>query len=164
MTVEQVAATAGVAKATVYRRWASKAELVFELVLHGNALQPPGDTGTLEGDLLALTRHVITLLTAPPARQAIPGLLADLRADPLLAERFQRTFIDAERQLVRRLLTRAVERGELTSTTDPVDVHAQLLGTVFAWVHLAADRPPAGLADRITRALLATIHQSAYAY
>ncbi len=159
-SIEQIAVTAGVAKTTVYRRWASKAELVFEVVVHGRVVEPPSDTGTLDGDLTALTTHVVALLSAASAREAVPGLLADLRADPTLAARFEDIFIEAERQLVSRLLLRAVERGELVKAPDPRDVHAQLLGTVFAWVHLVADPQP-DVVRRVSAALSTTVRHGA---
>jgi len=142
MSVEQVAVSAGVAKATIYRRWASKAEMVF---------------GALAGDLAALVRRVVTLLSAPAARQALPGLLADLRRDPLLAERFQATVIQSQREVVAAILQRAVARGELRGQPDAAAVHAQLLGTVFGWLHLMFSDPPDDLADQVTEALLAAL-------
>jgi len=132
MSIKQVAAAARVPKTAIYRRWASKAEMVFALVIHGEAIQRPADQGTLAEDLRVLVERVVALLSAPAARQALPGLLADLRRDPSLADRFHASFIDAEKQLVGALLDRAVLRGELVTELDPADVHAQLLGTVFA--------------------------------
>lgn len=157
VSVERVAATAGVAKTTLYRRWPSKAEMVFALVVHADTVTPPADTGTLHGDLEALTEHVVGLLAAPAARQAFPGMIADLRADPVLAARFQQTVITIQRELVGRLLERAHDRGELALVPDPADVHAQLLGTVFAWLYLMEDTVPTDLAGRISTALMATI-------
>ena len=62
LTIEKVAAASGVAKTTIYRRWASKAEMVFDLVVHRADQAPPINTGTLAGDVKALTdappRHV----------------------------------------------------------------------------------------------------------
>lgn len=157
MSVEQVAVRAGVAKATVYRRWASKAEMVFGIVVHGEAIEPPADSGALAGDLRALVGHVVTLLSAPAARRALPGLLADLQRDPMLAERFQATVVQAQRAVVTRVLERAVARGEMNGRPDAPAVHAQLLGTVFAWLHLVSGAPPDDLADQITEALLAVL-------
>lgn len=157
MSVEQVASTARVAKSAIYRRWASKAEMVFALVVHGDAIQPPADQGSLAADLEALSERVLELLSAPAARQALPGLLADLRGDPQLTDRFQASFVEAERRLVTALLDRAVLRGELQYVPEVVDVHAQLLGTAFAWVFLLADAPPPDLARRISISVLATL-------
>lgn len=159
MSIEQVATTAKVAKTAIYRRWASKAEMVFTLVIHGEAIEDPPDTGNLAGDLRVLTERVLALLSAPAARQALPGLLADLRGDPLLARRFHSSFIEAERRLVEVLLDRAVQRGELSRAPDPMDPHAQLLGTVFAWVFLLNEEPPPELADQISAAVLATLQK-----
>lgn len=157
LSIEQVAHVAKVGKAAIYRRWASKAEMVFALVVHDEEIEPAADRGTLTGDLHLLAERVIAILSAPPARHALPGLLADLRRDPLLAERFQASFIGAERRLVASLLERAAARGELVAAPDPADVHAQLLGTAFAWIFLVAEEAPADLANRLTAAALATL-------
>jgi AcrR family transcriptional regulator len=159
MSIEQVAAAAKVPKTAIYRRWASKAEMVFALVIHPETIERPADQGTLAADLRVLIERIVALLSAPAARQALPGLLADLRRDPSLAERFQASFIEAEKQLVRALLDRAVRRGELAKEPDPADVHAQLLGTVFAWLYLLAAEPPADLADRVRSSVLATLQK-----
>lgn len=157
MSIEQVAIAADVAKATIYRRWASKAEMVFSVVVHGEDIEPPADSEELAGDLRALVAHVIALLSEPAARQALPGLLADLQRDPLLAQRFQATVIQAQRTVVSRVLDRAVARGEINAGSDAPEVHAQLLGTVFAWLHLVSDAAPDDLADRVTAALIAAL-------
>ncbi len=157
LSIEQVARAAKVGKAAIYRRWASKAEMVFALVVHEEAIQAPFDHGSLVDDLCVLAEHVIELLSAPAGRQALPGLLADLHGDARLAARFHASFIDAERRLVASLLERAAARGELVTRPDPADVHAQLLGTAFTWIFLVADEPPPDLAARIAAAVFATL-------
>jgi len=159
LSIEQVASVAKVAKTAIYRRWASKAEMVFAVVIHDEAIELPADQGTLAGDLRVLTERVVALLGTPAARHALPGLLADLRGDPVLAKRFHASFIEAERQLIESLLRRSVRRGELTEQPDPADVHAQLLGTAFAWIFLLTDTPPADLASRIASSVLATLQR-----
>jgi len=159
MSIEQVASVAKVAKTAIYRRWASKAEMVFAVVIHDEAIELPADQGTLAGDLRVLTERVVALLGTPAARHDLPGLLADLRGDPVLAKRFHASFIEAERQLIESLLRRSVRRGELTEQPAPADVHAQLLGTAFAWIFLLTDTPPADLASRIASSVLATLQR-----
>lgn len=156
LSIEQVALAAGVGKATIYRRWASKAEMVFALVLHDETIEPAEDQGSLLGDLRALAGRILALLSAPSARRALPGLLGDLRDDPLLTEHFQATLIHAERQVVAALLDRAVERGELVVRPSTADVHAQLLGTAFAWLFLVGEEPSPDLAERIARRAVAS--------
>jgi len=133
--------------------------MVFAVAIHGEAIEPPVDQGTLAADLRVLSQRVVELLGTPAARHALPGLLADLRGDPLLAKRFHASFIETERQLIESLLQRAVRRGELTEQPDPTDVHAQLLGTAFAWIFLLIDAPPADLAGRIASSILATLQK-----
>jgi AcrR family transcriptional regulator len=159
MSVERVAATAGVAKTAIYRRWASKAELVFAMAIHSEALEPAEDRGSLAADLRVLTERVVALLADPVAVQALPGLLADLRGDPSLAQRFQAVFVSAERRLIQTLLDRAARRGELSAPVDAADVHAQLLGSAFAWVFLFQGDLPPDLSGRIATAVLITLQK-----
>jgi AcrR family transcriptional regulator len=157
VTIEGVAAKAGVGKTAIYRRFLSKAELVFDAAVHGLELAPPEDTGSLRGDLAALIQRIVASLTRPAAAAAIPGLIADLGRDPGLAARFERTFVAEERAVVAEVLDRAAARGELRGPFDPELAHALLLGPVFAWLHLLR-RPPANLAvclaERIEAALV----------
>lgn len=159
MSIEQVAATAKVAKTAIYRRWASKAEMVFALVIHGEAVEGAADQGSLAEDVRVLSKRVVALLSAPAARQALPGLIADLRSDPLLAKRFHSSFIEAQRGVVEVLLNRAVQRGELVRAPDPADVHAQLLGTAFAWIFLLGEEPFPDLPRRISANVLASLQR-----
>uniref|UniRef100_A0AAU2JJG0 TetR/AcrR family transcriptional regulator n=1 Tax=Streptomyces sp. NBC_00049 TaxID=2903617 RepID=A0AAU2JJG0_9ACTN len=149
LTMDAVAARARVGKAAIYRRHASRGELVFSALVHGREPQPLPDTGTLLGDLTALASLTLTIFSDPVVAAATPGLLADLKQQPDIAARFQETFIAGERAEVTRLLERAFARGELTSPADPALVHAAVLGTSFAWVFLMAQPPAPALAPRI---------------
>ncbi|MFI5985401.1 TetR/AcrR family transcriptional regulator [Streptomyces sp. NPDC051555] len=149
LTVDAVAARARVGKAAIYRRHASRGELVFSALVHGRAPQPLEDTGTLRGDLTALAALILGIFSDPVAAAATPGLLADVKRQPEIAARFQATFVAEERALVTGLLERAVARGELAALPDPALVHAAVLGTVFAWVFLLENPPAPDLAPRI---------------
>ena len=157
LTIEAVAARARVGKAAIYRRWASKADLVFASAVHPLDLPPPSDTGSLPGDLAALVGSIIACLTPPAAAEAVPGLLGDLSHDPELANRFRTTFIEQERATVVIILERAASRGELGEWPDPNLVHSLLLGSVFSWLFLQRKRPTRDLAvqigDSVARAL-----------
>jgi AcrR family transcriptional regulator len=149
VSVEAVAARAGVGKPAIYRRFASKPELVFAHAIHGPELGPPPDTGSLRGDLAALVEGIIGGLAAPAAAAAVPGLLADLARDPELGRRFRATFVEQERARVVAVLERAVGRGELARPPDPALVHACLLGPVFAWLFLLQAPVARDLAARL---------------
>jgi AcrR family transcriptional regulator len=152
LTVDAVARRAGVGKAAIYRRFASRAEMVFVATVSGSDATPLPDAGSLHADLLALVARLLDAFGAPAARQAVPGLLADVRADPALAERFRTALVARERASVLAVLDRAVARGEVATRPDPQLVHALLLGPVFAAVFLVK-LDPADLPMRLATVL-----------
>jgi AcrR family transcriptional regulator len=158
LSIEGVAARAGVGKPTIYRRYRSKAELVFETVIHPPELGRAPDTGSLERDLVVLIQGIVDVFRRPAAARAVPGLIEDVSRDPELARRFRDRFVEPERQWVEEILDRAVERGELGVGPDPDLVHALLLGPVFSWIFLARNPVRRGLAkqlaDHVSRAIV----------
>jgi AcrR family transcriptional regulator len=156
LSIDRVAARAGVGKAGIYRRWRSKAEMVFACVIHGMEITPPPALGSLRADLAAVVEQILVVLSGPSARQAVPGLVADTTSDPELAARFAATFIRRERAILSALLDRAVARGEI-GDVDPAFVHAQLLGAVFAWLFLLSAEPPPDLPARLADSVAASL-------
>jgi AcrR family transcriptional regulator len=131
VTIEGVAARAGVAKTTVYRRWRSKAELLFDAAIHPAELGPPPDTGDLHGDLAAVAALVVEDLTRPEAMLALPGLLADVGRDDGLRAALRERFIGAERAWLATIVARAAARGEVPEATDPDLALDLLLGPLL---------------------------------
>ncbi|RCS82593.1 TetR/AcrR family transcriptional regulator [Brachybacterium alimentarium] len=154
LTIEKVAAASGVAKTTIYRRWASKAEMVFDLVVHRADQAPPINTGTLAGDVKALAERAVALVTGDPGRDVLPGLLADMAGDAQLAARLREAFVSAARDDITAILDRALDRGELTGEADADGFHAALLGIPYAHVHLLADDGAGRLSERLADQLL----------
>ncbi|NEW43336.1 TetR/AcrR family transcriptional regulator [Nocardia cyriacigeorgica] len=145
LTVDAVAARAGVSKAAIYRRYATKQEMTFAVLLHDLREDPPGDTGSLRGDLGALAERIGEQLSRSSS-DVMTGLLADVRADASLGDRFAGTYLAVERTIITTLLDRAVSRGELSRRPDPAVVHVLLLGPLFAWL-IMLDEDPAGAPD-----------------
>ena len=117
LSMERVAERARASKASLYRRWPSKVELVLAAVyglLPGPASQI--DTGTLRGDLLALFRNAAGLL-AGPAGTAIRGLISDALRDPELAAQLRSYTRGRSLAAMREVVRHATERGELSSGT-----------------------------------------------
>jgi AcrR family transcriptional regulator len=112
LTIDAVAGRAGAGKATCYRRWAGKAELVVDAI--GRMKQQPvlPDTGTLRDDLVELTCHFHdsedTFRTAVQA-----GLVSGLVRDANLREVFAEQFIAPRKAVFRAVFERAIERGEI---------------------------------------------------
>jgi AcrR family transcriptional regulator len=119
-TIDAIAARAGASKATIYRRWPGKPELVADAVRRRArpALLGLPDTGTLRGDLLAGVEAIGQAMTSK-AGLVFFGLLVAMRTDPALAA------LVREQMLGRRLrpednpVSRALARGELSPGTDP---------------------------------------------
>ena len=124
VTIEAIATRARAGKATIYRRWNSKADLYIDAV---NQLKPPApappDTGSLVGDLRQLFTENL-----PDDRGflMVGGVANALQQDPTLAESFRDRFIRPRRALLRTVLERAVKRGEIPAGRD-----IELVGDVF---------------------------------
>ncbi|MDT0276327.1 TetR/AcrR family transcriptional regulator [Blastococcus goldschmidtiae] len=113
LTMDAVAAEAGVGKATIYRRWRTKEELVVDTVSDLNAEQASTpDTGSLEGDLRQLLRSMVALVNGP-AGAAIQALLSSMQHQPALAAAFRAGPLAAWQTAFRETWARAEQRGDL---------------------------------------------------
>jgi AcrR family transcriptional regulator len=112
LTVDAVAATARASKATVYRRWPSKGELVLAAFIEGirQAAVAP-ETGSLRGDLLRVGEVICE--QADQHATTIRAVLVEISHDPALSDAMQHQFLDQRRALIAHILRQAVERGEI---------------------------------------------------
>jgi AcrR family transcriptional regulator len=112
LTVDAVASTARASKATVYRRWPSKGELVLAAFVEGirQAAVPP-ETGSLRGDLLRVGEVICEQVHQHA--NTIRAVLVEISRDPALRDAMQHQFLDQRRALIERILRQAVERGEI---------------------------------------------------
>jgi len=113
LTIDAVAARAGAGKATCYRRWAGKAELVVDAVGRMKAAPRLPDTGTLRGDLIELTCHFHDTEDAAFRTDVQAGLVSGLVRDAKLREVFAEQFIAPRKAVFRTVFERAIERGEI---------------------------------------------------
>lgn len=127
LTMDQVAAQARASKATLYRRWESKAELVLDAVVRAKELpsDDPADTGTLRGDLMADTCGPNGWAEDLPM-SVLAGLLTAVNADPHLRALWQERFLGPRLARNRTIFERARARGEIAD-----DVDIDLLGTLL---------------------------------
>ncbi|TDD21535.1 TetR/AcrR family transcriptional regulator [Actinomadura sp. KC06] len=140
LTMAEVATRAGVGKAAIYRRHATKQEMIFDVLLPDRFLAVAPDRGSLRADLAAVLAEIADAMASPPPG-TVPGLLADIHADPALQDRFDERYLGAQRQTLTEILDRAAARGELTTRPDPATLNALLVGPVFAWLFLLSESP-----------------------
>ena len=132
VTIEGVAARAGVGRPTIYRRWPSKPAVVVAALVQSDRLALPApDTGSLRNDLIAVQRHQVERMNSPDARRVTAGLIADLADDPELADTYVSQFLAPRRATVWEVLQRGVDRGELDADVDLAFVYDLLVGPLF---------------------------------
>jgi len=121
MTIDMVATRAKAGKATLYRRWPSKSELVIDAVacMKSHLLDPASlpDTGTLRGDLVAMVKPP-TIEDAERKLKVMTGLVSMVARNPELAEAVQTALIEPRAAVNRTLFQRAIDRGEIPSDAD----------------------------------------------
>lgn len=119
LTVDKIAACAGAGKATIYRRWSGKAELVVDALMCQKPNLAVPDTGSLRDDLLALARQATEGKDQNLDAQVFVGLVSALPHDPELREVFQERLMDPHVATLKTLFERAAARGEIAPLADP---------------------------------------------
>jgi AcrR family transcriptional regulator len=137
--MEDVAVQAGVGKATVYRRWRSKGDLVVAAM--GDILLaevPDADTGSIEGDLRSLIQDTVRFAASSQGARFLRMCLSESLRDERVAALYRK----ATEQRVQRLqlaVTRAVDRGEVRADTQAEHISSWVGGLVAH--RLIADLP-----------------------
>jgi AcrR family transcriptional regulator len=143
MTVDMVAARAKAGKATLYRRWPSKAELVIDAVacMKQGDFTPDQlpDTGTLRGDLVAMIKpHSIS--DGERKLRVMAGVVSMLSRDPELADAVNRAITEPRAAVNRRLMQRAIDRGEVRADAD-IETIAHIGPSMAAYRVLVQRKP-----------------------
>jgi AcrR family transcriptional regulator len=118
LCVEAVAARAGVGKATVYRRWKNKEDLLLAALGSLKSPLPDPDTGSVRDDLIAMVT-VMSQDAVDPARQRqFTLLLGEGEKYPKLMARFAETVVEPRRDIMRNALRRGIEAGQIRPDLD----------------------------------------------
>jgi AcrR family transcriptional regulator len=140
ITVEGIAQRAGVGKATVYRRYANKAEIMVEAIRsHGCATFALVDTGDVRADLLRFWRALAESFVGADG-PIMTAVSAEKARHPELRAEMERVFLTERRAFVRQLITDAVARGDLPASTD-VELLANI-GPAVLWQQLTLESSP----------------------
>jgi AcrR family transcriptional regulator len=130
LTVERVAAAACVGRATIYRHWPRRADLVMDAVRSVKGRQPVSTSGSLRGDLIAQATGLSEALSSTAFGTILPAIIEAARRDEDLAA-LHRVLIDEKRAEARGLVDAAVDRGEVPATIDRDLVLDLVVGPVF---------------------------------
>jgi AcrR family transcriptional regulator len=148
LTMDAVASRAKASKATLYRRWSSKANLVIDALSHMKGPHELPDTGSLRGDLRAAFCGMGGL-NDPEMIAVFSSVLTAIARDPEFAEHFRTHFIEEKVEGSRSIWQRARERGELRPDADLDLLSPALAGIVLHRVFVLGQLPDEDLITRV---------------
>ena len=159
VTIEGIAAKAGVAKQTIYRWWDSKTDILFDALTQDAAeFFSVSDTGDLGRDLRARLRELASFLSGTDAGAMVRALAGQALHDPAVADRFASEFVASQRALDRQPFLHAAARGELASDADVELALDQLAGPVYYRVLITGEPVTPAYTDALVdRFLAATV-------
>lgn len=155
LSVEGVAARAGVAKTTIYRRWRSKDDLALAVLIDMvEQMVSVPELGDTQAEFVAFVDSVVTILGTTLMGRVMQGLASDLAADPDLAQAFRERVVAVRVAEVRRLVERGIARGDLRPDADYELANELLFGPIYYRL-LFTGLPLSGdLARRVVAAIL----------
>jgi AcrR family transcriptional regulator len=148
LTIEGIAARAGVGKQTIYRWWPSKADVLLEAGAAKADLDVPvTDHGSYRADLRAFLEASYAIGNQPELAGALRALMAEAQLDREFGERFRVSFLERRREAFGVITGRARERGDLPGRPEAATVADIVFGTI--WYRILATRRPfdAGLVE-----------------
>jgi AcrR family transcriptional regulator len=149
LTMDSVARRARASKATLYRRWETKASLVVEALVRAKEAPHPveHDTGSLRGDLIATFCGHEGLSGA--ATGVMGAVITAVSTDPDFAEEFRAKFIAPKVELSNAIYTRAQERGEIGEDIDVEVIAPALAGILMHRAFILGDLPDDATIERV---------------
>jgi AcrR family transcriptional regulator len=140
MSMDAVAQRAGVGKATIYRRWPGKAEMVLDTVRsRGLPIDDAEDTGSLRGDLLALFVRLEPLLSEESLGH-LSGVFVAMRRDPELGAAVKEQMLEGWARATRTIVERAVARGDVVPPgDDKLELFSRVAPSIVLWRYFMTD-------------------------
>jgi AcrR family transcriptional regulator len=125
VSMDAVAAAAHAGRASLYRRWPSKAQMVAEAIRRSRKDIEVWDTGSIRGDLMACMREACAEMN-DGAAGLIAGLTGAIRNDPDLAHELRESIVQTRREALRAWVQRCVNDGLLVAGAD-LDAIAEVM-------------------------------------
>jgi AcrR family transcriptional regulator len=148
LTMEMVRARSGVGKATIYRRYANKDDLVKAAIVHlHHDLPVPEDTGSLRGDFAEVLWAAVGAAQETGAAHIVPRLLGESAHDPELQRLFYDNIVAPRRRVLKALLERGIARGEVRPDAD-LEVTMDLLVGSIMYRGMISGMDTIAMADR----------------
>jgi AcrR family transcriptional regulator len=154
LSIERIARTAGVGKATIYRRWSGKEELFVDVVRAAEPVDPPLPGTSMRDDLVVLLEQVRRRGLANRSSAILHSVQAQMKSSPKLWAAYHATVVAPRRRLGLEVLRRGRENGELRT-----DLDLELLNDLFVGPVLvrAVLRPDADLPDDLAEQVVDTL-------
>lgn len=152
MSIDGVALKAGVSKPTIYRRWTSKADLATAAVRTLQLVEPPVDTGSAKEDLIRTLENFSRSLLRPNGMSLIGTVIAEESHTPDLIRLFRERLVAPRRAMLRGILRRALESGEVQAGIDLDTVTNMMVGAFYAR-YLVNSKVPRSFARSVVESL-----------
>lgn len=154
LTIEGIAARAGVGKQTIYRWWPSKADVLLDAgVTKAELYVPVTDHGSYAADLRAFLAASYDLANKPHLADVLRALMAQAQIDPAFGERFRVAFLQRRRDALRVVVDRARQRGDLPARPAGDVVADIVFGTIWYRVIATRRQLDTGLVDDLVATL-----------
>jgi len=153
VSVDMVAEVTGVSKATIYRRWKSREDLIFEAMTYIKYPQAAPDTGSLRKDVAVLLGDLVSFLNRPDGGKVYAAFLNSAIRNPKLAK-LRGEVSRSARVNYHTAVKRSIARGELRPETN-IDVLIEALIAPFVYRRLGSpDDVPSDLIDQVVDVVL----------
>ncbi|MFF0450386.1 TetR/AcrR family transcriptional regulator [Streptomyces sp. NPDC004609] len=158
LSIERIARTAGVGKATIYRRWEGKEALFVDVVRSIEPVDAPLPGTSVRDDLVAMIESLRRRGLAKRSSTLLLSIFAQMQAYPQLWDMYNRVSVTPRRTLLREILRRGVENGEIRADLDPDLLNDLFVGPMLVRTVLyPASTPAEGSAERIVDAVLSGV-------
>lgn len=131
MSIEAIAARAGVGKTTIYRRYVSKEELVADAIENMREEVVIPNTGNLWGDIDALIENAAQITLSPLGRQTVAMIISSVSSNSQFAQIYWTKYLQPRRQAFAIVLERAKARNEIQPEVDPNLVFDMMSGVML---------------------------------
>ncbi|MEU7059407.1 TetR/AcrR family transcriptional regulator [Streptomyces sp. NPDC046197] len=155
LSIERIARTAGVGKATIYRRWSGKEELFVDVIRAAEPADSELPGTSMRDDLVALLEQLRRRGLVSRSSALLHNVYAQMKSSPKIWSAYHATVVDPRRRLGFEILRRGQRNGELRT-----DIDVELLNDIFVGPMLVRSvmRPdadlPEGLSEQVVDAVL----------